>query len=608
MTKKLEFLKGLIKSAKDNEITALATKLTYHLIFALFPFLIFLISLVGFFNIQADYLMTEVSSILPGEIADMVNNVINEVVDTRNPSILTTSLVLALYTVANGFRSIMRGINRVYVQKDERHFLKRWGLCLVLVLVLAAAIIFSLLGVIFGGAIQNLFPTNAFVDGVFSVFGVLVTFAILLFAVVLIYCLSSAKKHRFLHLLPGAVLTILVWGISAWGFNIYISNNVEYHNTMQTLNLIATAAFGLEAVVKRELTALNVKNISVRDGWIYFTGGYEAIAAANMWLRSADRVLLMMGKFEALTFDELFEKTKALAWADWIPKNGKFTVLAKSVRSKLASLSDIQAIVKKAVVEKLKQTYKIERFPEDGPEYTIRVSVLKDEVTITIDTTGAKNGLHKRGYREKSAIAPLKETMAAALILLSYYKPGRTLLDFTCGSGTIPIEAALIAKNIAPGLFRTFACESWPRIPASVWKEARKNAYAAIDNSNSEQLIFGSDIDPVAIELAKANAELAGVDDCVYFECKPLNQVILPGKHGIAISNPPYGERLGRMNEINQLYADMGKLLGDSTWSVYVLTSDEFFESAFGRKASAKRKLFNGNIKTDYYQYYGQKP
>ena len=376
---------------------------------------------------------------------------------------------------------------------------------------------------------------------------------------------------------------------------------------MQKLNLTATTAFGLEAIVKRESEALRFTDIAVKDGRIDFKGNVETIATANLWLRSADRILLRMGQFTALTFDELFEQTKALNWADWIPKNGKFTVLGKSVRSKLFSMSDIQSIVKKSIVEKLKQTYHIEHFPEDGAEYTVQASLLKDTATLTIDTTGVRMGLHKRGYRAKSAIAPIKETMAAALISLSYWKPDRVLLDPTCGSGTIPIEAALMAKNIAPGLSRSFVSETWPQIESQVWKNARQQAYTSI-NTFAEPLIFGSDIDPAAIELAKANAIEAGVDDCINFEQKPLEQVALPGKYGIAISNPPYGERLGRMNEVHQLYANMGRLFNDPTWSVYVLTSDEFFESAFGKKANAKRKLFNGNIKTDYYQYYGERP
>jgi len=376
---------------------------------------------------------------------------------------------------------------------------------------------------------------------------------------------------------------------------------------MKKLNLIATAAFGLEAVVKREVEALGFSNISVLDGRIDFEGNIDSVAKANLWLRSADRVLLRMGHFTALTFDELFEQTKALPWAEWIPKNGKFTVLGKSVRSKLFSVSDIQSIVKKSVVEKLKQSYNIAHFPETGPEYTIQAALLKDIVTLTIDTTGHRNGLHKRGYRETSAAAPLKETMAAALISLSYWKPNRIMLDPTCGSGTIPIEAALIAKNIAPGLSRSFVSESWPQISAKVWKDARRHAYSAMDTS-AEPLIFGSDIDPSAIELARSNAIKAGVDDCIIFEHRPLDQISLPGEYGVVISNPPYGERLGRMQEVHQLYTDMSRIFSDPTWSVYILTSDEFFESAFGKKANAKRKLFNGNIKTDYYQYHGKRP
>ena len=376
---------------------------------------------------------------------------------------------------------------------------------------------------------------------------------------------------------------------------------------MQNLHFIATAAFGLEAVVKREVEALGFGDIAVLDGRVDFTGGMESIATANLWLRSADRLLLRMGHFTALSFDELFEQTKALNWADWISKNGKFTVLAKSVKSKLFSLSDIQSIVKKAVVEKLKLSYPVEHFPEDGPEYTIQAAILKDVVTLTIDTSGYRMGLHKRGYRANSAAAPLKETMAAALISLSYWRPDRILLDPTCGSGTIAIEAALIAKNIAPGLSRSFACEAWPQIPKKIWKDARKQAYAAIDTKAEPQL-FASDIDPAAIELAEANAIEAGVDDCIKFELKALNQLTLPGEYGVALSNPPYGERLGRMKEVHQLYADMGRLFEDPSWSVYVLSSDEFFESAYGKKANAKRKLFNGNIKTDYYQYYGSRP
>ncbi|MCL1987359.1 MAG: class I SAM-dependent RNA methyltransferase [Firmicutes bacterium] len=373
------------------------------------------------------------------------------------------------------------------------------------------------------------------------------------------------------------------------------------------LNLVATAAFGLEAVVKRECSNLGFSDISVLDGQINFVGTVDDIVKANLWLRCADRVLVRVSQFTAVNFEELFEQVKALPWLDWIPQNGKFTVRAKSVKSQLGSLSDIQSISKKAIVEKLKEHYNTEIFSETGAEYTVQIAILKNKVTVTIDTTGLQRGLHKRGYRAKATDAPLKETMAAALISLSYWKPGRVLLDGMCGSGTIPIEAALIAKNIAPGLNRSFACEQWEQIPKKIWSDARRNAYSAI-NTFAEPLIFGSDISQTAIDLAQNNAIEAGVDDCINFEQKPLDKIILPDNYGVAISNPPYGERLGKIDEINQLYKDMGKVFKNPTWSVYVLTSDEFFEHSYGKKANAKRKLFNGNIKTDYYQYYGERP
>jgi putative N6-adenine-specific DNA methylase len=371
---------------------------------------------------------------------------------------------------------------------------------------------------------------------------------------------------------------------------------------------IATAAFGLEAVVKREITRLNYKNVAVLDGRVDFDAGPEAVAECNIRLRSADRLLLKMGAFNAATYDSLFEQTKALPWDEWIPKNGKFTVTGKSVRSTLYSVPDIQSIVKKAVVEKLKMKYKIDWFAETGPEYTIQAALLKDTATLTIDTTGTGRGLHKRGYRPKAHKAPLKETMAAALIELTYWKKDRIFLDPCCGSGTLPIEAAMMAKNIAPGLSRTFASEKWPQISPRIWKDARAAAYADI-LTDFEPEIYGSDIDPDAVAQAQANAEAAGVDDCIRFEVKPLRQLTLPGKYGVCAVNPPYGERLGQVSEAERLYQDLGKIFNaDKTWSVYALTPDEFFETAFGRKADAKRKLFNGMIKTDYYQYHGERP
>jgi len=372
--------------------------------------------------------------------------------------------------------------------------------------------------------------------------------------------------------------------------------------------LIATAAFGIESIVKWEVANLGFTNITCIDRHVEFSPAKgqplaAAIATANLWLRSADRVLIKLGEFSATTFDNLFEAVKALPWEDWIPKDGKFTVIGKSVQSGLFSTPDVQAITKKAVVEKLKQKYKVSWFAETGAEYTIRVSLLKDIATLTLDTTGVGQGLHKRGYRARAGEAPMKETMAAALIDIARYKPSQIFLDPCCGSGTLPIEAALRAKNIAPGLSRSFASEAWPTVGKQYWKEARAAAYAAI-RQDAEPEIYGSDINPEAIELAQANAELAGVDDCIRFETRNAKDVILPADKGIVIINPPYGERLGQIKEVERLYADLGRIFNPTSWNVYVLTPDEFFETAYKKKARAKRKLFNGMIKTDYYQYF----
>lgn len=375
---------------------------------------------------------------------------------------------------------------------------------------------------------------------------------------------------------------------------------------MKNVELIATATFGLEAVVKRELQNLGYGNLNVSDGKVSFAADAAAIPRANLWLRTADRVLLKLGEFKALTFDELFEKTKALPWGDWITRDGKFTVNGKSVKSKLFSISDCQAIVKKAVVEKLKQKYKVDWFEETGPEFTIQVALLNDTATLTIDTSGA--GLHKRGYRQEAGEAPLKETLAAAMIQLSYWNKKRILLDPCCGSGTIPIEAALIGRNIAPGLNRRFAAEAWPGPGPDLWKRTRVEAFNAIDQDTPLQ-IFASDLDQNAITVASENAFAAGVDDCITFAAKPLQQLKVEGKYGVVITNPPYGGRLGNHREISELYRAMGKKFStEPTWSVYVLTAEEKFESLYGARAHRKRKLYNGNIRVDYYQYYGERP
>ena len=310
-----------------------------------------------------------------------------------------------------------------------------------------------------------------------------------------------------------------------------------------------------------------------------------------------------MGEFKAETFEELFDKTKALPWDEWITLDGEFTVEGKSVKSKLFSISDCQSIVKKAVVEKLKEKYNTEWFKETGAKFTIEVSLLKDIATLTIDTSGA--GLHKRGYRENSVEAPLKETLAAALVQLSCWNKNRFLIDPFCGSGTIPIEAAMIGKNIAPGLQRNFASEEWPRVKKEFWKEARVEALKSIDQ-DVKLNILGCDIDKKAVEISKENAFNIGVDDSINFITQDALKIMPKEKYGAIITNPPYGERLGEKKEIEDLYRKLGKVFRKlDTYSIYILTSNENFERLYGEKADKKRKLYNGRIKVNYYQYYG---
>ena len=374
------------------------------------------------------------------------------------------------------------------------------------------------------------------------------------------------------------------------------------------INFIATTTFGLEAIVKREAQNLGFTNISVEDGIVNFTGELKDIAKANIWFRCADRILMVMTKFKATTFEELFQGVKSVNWADFLPKDANFIVSGKSVKSTLSSVPACQSVCEKAIIEKLKLTYKgITTFSKSGALYKIQVSLLKDNVTITLDTSGT--GLHKRGYRENQLSAPLKETLACGLIDLSYYKKDRVFIDHTCGSGTIAIETAMIAKNIAPGLMRNFLAEQWDFVDKSYFKEARKEAYSKIDVNFTPE-IFASDIDDKAIQIAKGNAKIAGVDDCIRFETKPLNKLDISNiQYGICVCNPPYAERIGTLEEVENLYKDMGKIFGkNDTFSTYVLTSHEGFEKLYGKKADKKRKLFNGNVKVDYYQFFGKRP
>jgi len=375
---------------------------------------------------------------------------------------------------------------------------------------------------------------------------------------------------------------------------------------MEKVNLIATTAFGLEAVCKREIAALGYNILYVSDGRIDFEGPLDAIAYANLCLRSADRVLLKVGEFTAKSFEELFQGVKALPWASLIPIDGKFTVIGKSVKSTLFSVPDCQAITKKAVVENLKQKYNVQWFEESGAEFKIQIALLKDIVTLTIDTTGA--GLHKRGYRPTTSKAPIKETLAASLVLLSYWKKSRILLDPFCGSGTIAIEAAMIAKNIAPGYKRKFVSENWHWIDKKVWNNARTEIGRAVNKELTPQ-IYAYDIDPEAIKLARLCAKKAGVEESISFNTSDISRLSLPGDYGCLITNPPYGQRLGYDKETKSACEHLSRLIPkNSTWSMYIITSDTELQKRLNRKASTKRKLFNGNIKTDYYQFEGPKP
>lgn len=376
---------------------------------------------------------------------------------------------------------------------------------------------------------------------------------------------------------------------------------------LKKVNLIATTTFSLEAVVKKEIKKLGLDISSVKNGKVEFTGDLSTICKTNLWLRSAERILLKMGEFEATDFDQLYEKTRKLPWAKWLPKNAEFPVQGNSIRSKLHSVPTCQSIVKKAIVDKMKKKYHQKWFDEDGPTYPIKVSILKDKATLTIDTSGT--GLHKRGYRELGTDAPLQETIAAGMIYLSKWDPNRILIDPFCGSGTIPIEAALLGKNIAPGLKRNFVAERWPNIPIKFWNNVRHEARNLIKENLEPRLIMGTDINNNVIDKARYHAENAGVDDMIHFQAKAFSNFQTSRKYGYIITNPPYGERLSKQDEVEKLYQNMGKIFKPlKTWSYYILTSHSDFESLFGKKASKRRKLYNGGIECQYYQYYGPWP
>lgn len=377
---------------------------------------------------------------------------------------------------------------------------------------------------------------------------------------------------------------------------------------MSRIELVAPCHFGLEAVLKREIQDLGYEILQVEDGKVTFCGDENAVCRANIFLRTAERILLKVGKLKAVTFDELFEQVKDLPWEDYIPSDGKFWVAkASSVKSRLFSPSDIQSIVKKAIVERLKNIYHIEWFPETGTEYPIRISFMKDEALVCLDTTGLS--LHKRGYRSMVSKAPIKETLAAALIMLTPWKKDRILVDPFCGSGTFPIEAAMIAANIAPGMNRSFTAEKWTNLlERKWWYQAVDEANDLVDD-NIETDIQGYDIDGEIIKAARQNARDAGVEHLIHFQQRPLSQLSHPKKYGFLISNPPYGERLEEKSQLPGLYTEIGERFQNlDSWSMYLITSYEDAEKYIGRKADKNRKIYNGMLKTYFYQFSGPKP
>ena len=377
---------------------------------------------------------------------------------------------------------------------------------------------------------------------------------------------------------------------------------------MNRIELIAPCHFGLEAVLKREILELGYEISSVEDGRVTFQGDAEAVCRANIFLRTAERVLLKVGSFQAVSFEELFEKTKALPWEAYIPKDGKFWVTkASSVKSRLFSPSDIQSVMKKAMVRRLQEHYHMEWFPEDGPEYPVRVFLMKDQVTVGIDTSGAS--LHKRGYREVSGKAPITETLAAALIMLTPWRGDRILVDPFCGSGTFAIEAAMMAANIAPGMNRSFTAEKWTNlIPKKLWYDTVDEASDLI-REPEETDIQGYDADEDVIRIARRNAAEAGVEHMIHFQRRDVRDLSHPKKYGFIITNPPYGERLEDKKDLPELYRAFGESFRRlETWSAYMITSYEAAERYFGRKADKNRKIYNGMLKTYFYQFQGPKP
>ncbi len=381
-----------------------------------------------------------------------------------------------------------------------------------------------------------------------------------------------------------------------------------YYLGMKKMELIAPCHFGLEAVLKKEIIDLGYDITEVSDGRITFAGDADAVCRANIGLRTAERILIKVGSFHAESFEELYQGAKELPWEEFIPERGKFWVKkASSVKSKLFSPSDIQSITKKAIVEKLKLSYHTDWFKEDAESYPIRVFLMKDEVTVALDTTG--DSLHKRGYRKLESKAPIAENLAAALIMLTPWNGSRILVDPFCGSGTIPIEAAMMAANIAPGMNRSFTAESWTHlITPQNWKDVREEAQEEII-TDIDVDIQGYDLDPEMVEIARINARKAGVENMIHFQARDIADLSHRKKYGFIITNPPYGERIGDKDILPQLYKTIGERFKSlDAWSMYLITGYEQAEKFIGKKADKNRKIYNGMIKTYFYQFMGPKP
>ncbi len=375
----------------------------------------------------------------------------------------------------------------------------------------------------------------------------------------------------------------------------------------QTFDIIVTMAFGLEKVVKQELLNLGYQPGRTADGRIELEGGWSDIARLNLWLRAADRVVIKLKEYRARNFDELFDGALNIPWGEWIAPDAKITVVGQVTRSAINSVRASQSMIKKAILESLKKSHQVKLFPESAYEAVIKININKDNALLTLDTTGA--GLHKRGYRRQTGEAPMRENLAAGLVMLSFWRSDRMLLDPMCGSGTIAIEAAMIARQIAPGLNRSFGCEQWPMVPGNIFEQARTQARDEIRDDITLE-IAASDIDPARVADARENASAAGVDDNIEFSQRDVKDIKLSSAYGVMISNPPYGIKLGSQPELITLYKSLRAVFNDQPgWSIYILTADRQFANVFrADKPDRIRKLYNGNVEANYYQYHGQRP